>query len=72
MPEEPPSRSRDPKLLVGFGFVTVEDIKPGADGELNKKLLTQFVRADKKLSHFHSPAILPGKQIESGQSLSRT
>ena len=44
---------------------TVEDIRPGADGELNKKLLTQFVPADKKLSLFHSSPISPwGKRHE--------
>ena len=36
-----------------FLVCTAEDIRPGADGELNKKLLTQFVPADKKLSLFH-------------------
>ena len=44
---------------------TVEDIRAGADGELNKKLLTQFVPADKKLSLFHSSPISPwGKRHE--------
>ena len=38
---------------------SVEYISPGADGELNKKLLTQFVPADKKLSLFPPTPISP-------------
>ena len=49
---------------------TVEDIRPGADGELNKKLLTQFVLQTRNCPFFPATPISPLlRRNKSGQEI---